>query len=73
MPRLYYIRIPDRQEYTRAIGVFLDCRDTRCVYPDNVMAVTDEHLKALEQAQVVFEYLHQGDQTSRFGSKSESW
>jgi hypothetical protein len=53
----YYIKLPDHEAHRRAVEVFMD-KDLfqgRLVFPDHVMGVSLEHLRALEEAQVPFE------------------
>ena len=58
MSAMHLIHIPKKKEYERAIMALLEV--PRLEYlglPDYRLAVTDEHVKALEQAVVAFRYL----------------
>lgn len=61
MASIHLIRFPDRESRLRAIEVFFAVRQTRVMFPGDVMGVTGEHITALEQAvpPVPFEYVSQ--------------
>ena len=49
------IRFPSAEERQRALRVFLDVPATRLVLPGHDMAVTREHIQALEREYIAFE------------------
>jgi hypothetical protein len=57
MATVHLIRFPSAEERKRALRVFLDVPATRLVLPGHEMAVTGEHVQALERAQIAFEYV----------------
>jgi hypothetical protein len=57
MVNIHLIRFPGREEHKRAIQVFLNVPATRLVLPGHRMAVTSEHIKALERENIPFEYV----------------
>ncbi len=59
MAQIHLIRFPNAQERKRALRVFLDVPATRLVLPGHDMAVTQDHIQALEREQIAFEYLSQ--------------
>jgi hypothetical protein len=54
---MHLIRFPNGKEHTRAIGAWLNVPGEYMVIPGPQFVVNDEHIKALEQAKVRFEYL----------------
>jgi hypothetical protein len=67
MALTHLIEIPDRAEYERAVEAFLSVRGRRLVIPGHRMVVTDEHVKALEQAGVKFTFISRDAPTSPNG------
>ena len=59
MAHMHLIRFPDRQERLRALDAFLDVPASRLVLPGHRMVVTNEHIEALERANIAFEYISQ--------------
>jgi hypothetical protein len=61
MSSIHLIRFKDRKSRLRAIEAFLEVRQARVMFPERVMGVTDEHIKALQQAvpPIDFEYVSQ--------------
>jgi hypothetical protein len=59
MAFMHLIHFPDRAERLRALDVFLDVPATRLLLPGHRMVVTNEHIKALERANIAFEYISQ--------------
>src|SRR5262245_52155446 len=57
MAMVHLIRFPSPEERRRALRVFLDVPATRVVLPGHEMAVTPQHIEALERAQIAFEYV----------------
>jgi hypothetical protein len=57
MGSIHLIRIPDEATQARAIAVFHKVPFTRVRLPGNLMGVTDEHISALKQANIPFEYV----------------
>jgi hypothetical protein len=57
MGSIHLIRIPDKQSRIRAIAAFENVPITRVRLPGDIMGVTDEHIAALKQANVPFEYV----------------
>jgi hypothetical protein len=51
------IRIEDEKDQERALGVFLRVRAARVTFPGDIMGVTEEHIRALEQAHIRFQYV----------------
>jgi hypothetical protein len=54
---MHLISFPNRKEHERAIGALLNVPREYVVLPGPRLVVADEHIKALEQAKVRFEYL----------------
>jgi len=59
MAHMHLIHFPDREERLRALDVFLDVPTTRLVLPGHRMVVTNEHIQALQRANIAFEYISQ--------------
>jgi hypothetical protein len=65
MSLTHLIRLPDREEYKKAIEAFLGVREKRKALPDFRMLVTNEHLAALRQKGVKFDFLSQNTQDGK--------
>jgi hypothetical protein len=53
----YLIRIAKRKDRERAIEAFLQVRQSRQVFPDHRMLVTNEHIEVLRREEIPFEDL----------------
>jgi hypothetical protein len=66
---MHLIRFPNSKEHERAIRALLDVPREYAVIPGPQFVVTQEHIKALEQAKVRFTYLSRtrpnGQKTTR--------
>ena len=62
-----WIRFPNAKEHERAIGILLEVPGEYIGLPGPTFVMRDEHIKALEQGKVRFEYL---SGTRRDGKKS---
>lgn len=58
MSSIHLIRIPDREDRKRAIKAFMDVPFSWMSFPDNVLGITGEHLKALQSQSIPFEETH---------------
>ncbi len=54
---MHLIRFPNKKEHRRAIMALLEVYKEFLGLPDYKMVVTEEHIKALEQARIPFAYL----------------
>jgi hypothetical protein len=61
MGSIHLIRFKDRKARLRAIEAFLEVPETRVMFPESVLGVTDKHIQALQQAvpPINFEYVSQ--------------
>jgi hypothetical protein len=50
----HVIQFPDKEQYKQAIMVLLEVPVTRSGLPDLKMVVSDEHVQALQRANVAF-------------------
>lgn len=57
MPGSYLIRFRSQGSYKRAIVAFQEVAQTRFVFTQRRMVVTDEHLEALKRARVPYELI----------------
>lgn len=57
MAAMHLIRFPNRKEHKRGLMALLEVPREFLGLPDYQMVVTEEHIKALEQASVPFAYL----------------
>ncbi len=54
---MHLIRFPNRKEHERAIGALLDVPREYQVLPGPQFVVTDDHVRALERAEVRFQFM----------------
>lgn len=60
MATIHLIRFPNKTEHKRGLMAVLDVVGQECLgLPDYQMAVTDDHLRALERSRVAFTILSQ--------------
>jgi len=57
MVDMHLIRFAGLEEHAQAIEAFENVQATRVVLPGHRMVVTSEHIKALERANVSFEFV----------------
>lgn len=57
MGSIHLIRFPDKETREHAIGVFHGVRVTRVRFPGDIMGVTDQHIQALKEARIPFQYV----------------
>jgi hypothetical protein len=62
---MHLIRFPNKKEHRRAIMALLEVPKECLGLPDYQMVVTQEHIKALEQAGIPFAYLSRLLRTAR--------